>query len=85
MVCRHRGDYSYGVYLYGFPIGQALVTIWPQFIVRGWWLLPAATFATFAFAIFSWHVVERPFLSLRRLFLADDRTRPARTLAPKYV
>ena len=80
-----HGDYSYGVYLYGFPIAQALVAIWPQFIGRGWWLLPAATFATFAFAIFSWHVIERPFLSLRRLFLAADRTRPARTLAPKDV
>jgi hypothetical protein len=26
----HRGDYSYGVYLYGYPIQQAIVTLAPS-------------------------------------------------------
>ncbi len=63
-----RGDYSYGVYLYGFPIAQALVTIVPQLRGHGIWLVLTAFPCTFAFAVASWHLVEKPTLSLKRHF-----------------
>ena len=59
------GDYSYGLYLYGFPISQALIASVPEF--HGHRLLFAA-FALplgIAFAAFSWHVIEKPALRLR--------------------
>jgi peptidoglycan/LPS O-acetylase OafA/YrhL len=58
------GDYSYGMYIYGWPIQQALVAALPD-ITPG-----AMTLATLPLAlccgILSWHFVERPGLRLRQ-------------------
>ena len=61
------GDYSYGIYLYGFPIQQTLVHLFPIF--REWWplLFVVAAPTTFVFAAFSWHYIEKPTLGLKRL------------------
>ena len=60
-----RGDLSYGLYLYAFPI-QMLLVRWfkPHLSAEG--LTVLATIATAAFAAASWHFVERPFLRLKR-------------------
>lgn len=60
-------DYSYGVYLYGFVIQQALAAAFPW--AREWWInilfcVPAAI----AMAAVSWHLIEKPALNLRRYF-----------------
>ena len=62
------GDYSYGVYLYGFPITQALVNVAPQLRGHGIWVAATAIPLTFAFAGLSWHLVEKPMLALKRRF-----------------
>ncbi len=60
-----RGDYSYGIYLYAYPLQQALVCLFPgKFTVTAHFLL-SAVLATFV-AIFSWHYIEKPALSLRK-------------------
>lgn len=63
----HRGDYSYGIYLYGYPFQQALVTLFPK--LTSPWLhfaisLPLAT----VIAMGSWHFIEKPILKLRKKF-----------------
>ncbi|MBB4956033.1 peptidoglycan/LPS O-acetylase OafA/YrhL [Agrobacterium vitis] len=63
----HRGDYSYGIYLYGYPFQQALVTLFPK--LTSPWLhfaisLPIATLV----AMGSWHFIEKPILRLRKKF-----------------
>ncbi len=73
------GDYSYGVYLYAFPIQQTVVHMWP-------WLGPIEVFllaAPLAFlaATFSWHVVEKPCLALRQYFIASKPRAPATAAA----
>jgi peptidoglycan/LPS O-acetylase OafA/YrhL len=62
-----RGDYSYGIYLYGYPLQQTLVALLPLqgsvfllFVA----VLPVVT----GFAMFSWHAIERPILKMRRHF-----------------
>lgn len=69
------GDYSYGIYLYGFPFTQALVAMHPVF--RGSGLLTAvvALAATIAFAFVSWRFIEKPALSLKKRI--GRRRRPA--------
>ena len=62
------GDYSYGVYLYGFPIAQAVVFLMPQFRGHGWIVLFVAGTLTFCFAAVSWHMFEKPALSLKKMF-----------------
>ena len=61
-----RGDYSYGIYLYGFPIQQAIVA---STEVRKPILLFAATILpVVATAVLSWHLIEKPTLRLRKGF-----------------
>lgn len=60
-----RGDYSYGLYLYGFPIAQAIWYYLP--FCREWWsLFPASLALAAVFSVASWHAVEKPFLGLKR-------------------
>lgn len=58
------GDYSYGLYLYAFPLQGLVVWLWGP-------MTPIANIAlslppTLALAVLSWHLVERPALSLAR-------------------
>ena len=58
------GDYSYGVYVFAFPVQQFLVS---RFGINDPITLFVLAFpATLGLAIFSWHIVERPALALRR-------------------
>lgn len=67
-----NGDYSYGIYLFHFPIQQTLVHFFPQ--LREWYLLlPTAAILTMLFAAASWHWIEKPSLGLKkRLFPAQS-------------
>ncbi len=61
-----RGDYSYGVYLYHFPILQALQHM---FGFANWLFLLAAAFVPVTvMAMFSWHNIEKPILKMRKRF-----------------
>jgi peptidoglycan/LPS O-acetylase OafA/YrhL len=65
------GDYSYGLYLYGFPIQQAVATLsW----THEWWINFVIAYPlAVLMAIFSWWSVERPALSLKKfIYLAED-------------
>jgi len=55
------GDISYGIYLYHFPIIQFLIS--SGVFQHNSWLGLTATFAlTFAAALASWHLIEKPML-----------------------
>jgi peptidoglycan/LPS O-acetylase OafA/YrhL len=68
-----RGDFSYGVYLYHFPVQQLTLMALP--VLAGW---PVALFLVSApvvgaFAALSWHGVEKRFLRRgRRAVLAPS-------------
>lgn len=59
-----RNDYSYGIYIYGWPVQQTLA-------VLGLWALPIALYiglslaGTFVLAFVSWHLVEKQALKLK--------------------
>ena len=66
------GDYSYGVYVYSFPVQQTLVQRIPG-------IEPAPLFAlamtlTLVVAALSWHCLERPALGLKSRFGHPDKT-----------
>jgi peptidoglycan/LPS O-acetylase OafA/YrhL len=73
------GDYSYGIYLYGFPITQSLIALRPQWFTGGTAqyaaLLCAAIVLTTLFAAASWHLVEKRALALKKRL-------PARWMQP---
>jgi peptidoglycan/LPS O-acetylase OafA/YrhL len=54
-------DYSYGIYLYGFPLQQVISYLWPEYIV--WYVNFALGFcAALLCAVLSWHGLEHPIL-----------------------
>ena len=59
------GDYSYGIYLYGFPICQACVATMPFLVGHRVALFFVGVLATSLFAVFSWHCIEKPSLKLK--------------------
>ncbi len=62
-----RGDYSYGIYLYGFPICQALIAVLPVLHGHHKLLFLGAYPVTLLFAVASWHFIEKPALKLKRV------------------
>jgi peptidoglycan/LPS O-acetylase OafA/YrhL len=64
------GDFSYGIYIYAFPVQQTLI----HFSQAQWHPLVNALFAipiTLFFAILSWHLIESKALKLKkRIFIS---------------
>lgn len=57
------GDYSYGIYIYAFPIQQALLASQPGISIEGLFLSSSAI--TLIFAILSWHFIECKAMKLK--------------------
>lgn len=67
------GDYSYGIYLYAFPIQQATVLmVGPG---RPWLCLALSLLCVAGFAAFSWHFVEKPVTLLKARLNGRKRAR----------
>jgi peptidoglycan/LPS O-acetylase OafA/YrhL len=69
-----NGDYSYGIYLYGAPLQQAVRAALPS-LQNGPTYLGIALASIIAFAMLSWHGVEKPVLGLRKRFSFVARAR----------
>jgi peptidoglycan/LPS O-acetylase OafA/YrhL len=59
----HR-DYSYGIYIYGWPV-QILLLAFGAVAVGPWWFFALSIGLTGPLAMASWHLIERPALSLK--------------------
>lgn len=70
LVPKH--DYSYGIYLWAFPIQQAVATYYPAMdnLVG----LAISVPATVVAAAFSWHLIERPCIRFAHSYWARRRT-----------
>ena len=60
------GDFSYGIYIYAFPIQQTLVQLVGAAHISPLQLFFAALALSLACAFLSWHLVEKPALQLKR-------------------
>ncbi len=58
------GDYSYGLYIYAFPVQQTISHLLSP--SSGWVMLLLSAPITLLFAIASWHLVEAPALTLKQ-------------------
>ena len=66
------GDYSYGIYLFAYPIQQALVFLFPASRTTAIIFLTAVPVSC-AYAIFSWHCIEHPILRRKTQAVAAFR------------
>ncbi len=74
------GDFSYGVYIYAYPIQQTLASLKPDLSFGGLTLISAVL--TLGIAVLSWRFVEKPFLARKEAF-ADAMTRYIRAIRPR--
>ena len=58
-----RGDYSYGIYIYAFPVQQSVEYLWPGVSLLPYLLICSTI--TLGLAVLSWHGVERPAMRLK--------------------
>ena len=65
------GDYSYGVYIYAFPVQQALAASMPGISV--WSMAIYSSVITLILAALSWHLLEKH--ALKRNGRSADQTR----------
>ena len=65
------GDYSYGIYIYAFPVQQSLVALWPKVTVGE--LIIYSFVITLALAVASWHLLEKKCLALKSSYVVLER------------
>ena len=65
------GDYSYGIYIYAFPVQQSVAHLMPGVSVLQMVLVSAA--ATSLLAIFSWHLLEQRALRYKAHYVGHTR------------
>lgn len=76
---RRIADYSYGVYLYGFPIQQVVVSLMPGH--RVWYVNLAISFPiALGVAALSWHFLESKIAARKKLILRFVSIRSAEAL-----
>ncbi len=76
-----NGDYSFGIYIYAFPIQQTVVYLWSD-VGIGPYLIICATASLF-FAVLSWHLIERRALAYKPRNQAIKKTQIAFSASSK--
>ena len=71
------GDYSYGMYIFAFPVQQTLVAVIPSISIPE--MIGASFTLTLGLAALSWHFVEKPALRPRSLPKAGESGRATST------
>ncbi|RDC56219.1 acyltransferase [Pedobacter chinensis] len=67
-----HGDYSYGIYIYHFPIIQ-IILLTTGVVIPSYLLFFVVLIPTFLMAYLSWKYVEEPSLSLKRYFKKNGK------------
>jgi peptidoglycan/LPS O-acetylase OafA/YrhL len=75
-----RADLSYGTYLYGWPIQQSLVQLWPDASPLA--LLGPSLGLTLAVAALSWFLIEKPALGLKARLVRRPALSPIAPATP---
>lgn len=63
-----HGDFSYGLYLYAFPMTQLSILLFGS--DNPWFIVVVAFVLSMALAVGSWYLIEKPFLGLKGRFSA---------------
>lgn len=67
------GDYSYGIYIYAFPVQQLIAYLWQG--VNPYEMMISSFLLTLALAIASWEILEKRALAHKRHFESPGSVR----------
>jgi len=76
------GDYSYGVYIYAFPVQQTLALLFPKITILA--MAGSAGVISFALAFCSWNLVEKRAMGLKDV-CAEATTRALNAAAAPFA
>jgi peptidoglycan/LPS O-acetylase OafA/YrhL len=65
------GDYSYGMYIYAFPVQQSVVTLVPNVSVTT--VIIVSFGVTLLLSMLSWHLIEKRFLRMKGMHVNINR------------
>jgi peptidoglycan/LPS O-acetylase OafA/YrhL len=65
------GDYSYGVYIYAFPVQQSIAALLPGVSVSS--LVILSSVVTLMLAVLSWHLIEKHALKLKVYYVNQSK------------
>ncbi len=79
------GDFSYGIYIYSFPVQQTII-YYTNGSLRAWQMILLSFAGTLPLAAFSWFVVEKKAIKLKNiLFPAVKAEKPYLTSPPNII
>jgi peptidoglycan/LPS O-acetylase OafA/YrhL len=73
------GDYSYGVYIYAFPVQQSVAALIPGVSVLSMMII--SSLVTLIFSVLSWHFIEKHALKLKGQYADYTRKILAKSLS----
>jgi peptidoglycan/LPS O-acetylase OafA/YrhL len=65
------GDYSYGLYIWAFPVQQSIAALIPGVSVA--YMIVISATVSIILAVISWHLVERRALNLKAHYVGHTR------------
>ncbi len=65
------GDYSYGVYIYAYPVQQSIATLMPNITITG--MIIISIMITILLATLSWHFIEHPSLAHKNYWVNQTK------------
>ena len=68
-----RGDFSYGIYIYSFPVQQTVIALTANRLALAEGTIISVAL-TFVLAWASWHLIEKPVLGLKRFLRTETKS-----------
>ena len=75
------GDYSYGIYIYAYPVQQSIAALIPDVSIP--MMIVLSFFITFILSFLSWHLIEKKALKMKNHYVVFEKLFQTKQLAKK--